>query len=301
VYLFRKNLNGAWESDALEGNVSGEGYVFTSTEGKFIISDFGKSQKLWDWSRDRDQSVDGSYVLSGGKDQLIKYREIETGEERIFDTLEWHTEAVKSISVSFDGRFALSGGADNKIKLWDVVSGKCLRTFEGHNGSVNSVCFSLDGRYALSGSDDCTLMFWEIFSGKRLFTLTGSEFPITSVFLTPDCGVAFSGGSNGLKLWMLDWELEEKQPSDWDEGARPFMEMFLRSHSFRYEKMMGESNKLEMDTDKSTEFRSNYILTEEDFQELLYLLGCAGYGWLRPEGVRQELERMIKELKSKFS
>jgi WD40 repeat protein/serine/threonine protein kinase len=301
VYLFRKNLNGAWESDALEGNVSGEGYVFTSTEGKFIISDFGKSQTLWDWSRDRDQSVDGSYVLSGGKDQLIKYREIETGEERIFDTLEWHTDVVKSISVSFDGRFALSGGADNKIKLWDVVSGKCLRTFEGHKGSVNSVCFSLDGRYALSGSDDCTLMFWDIFSGKCLFTMAGSKFPVSSVFLTPDCGVAFWGRGNGLKLWLLDWELEEQQPSDWDAGARPFVEMFLRSHSSRYEKMMGESNKLEMDTDKSTEFRSNYILTEEDFQELLYLLGCVGYGWLRPEGVRQELERMIKELKSKFS
>jgi WD40 repeat protein len=305
VHLLRKNLNGAWESDALEGNVSGEGYVFISTEGKFILSDVSKSLKLWDWSRARDQSecvsVDGSYILSGGKDQLIKYTEVETGEERIFDTLEWHTEPVKSISVSFDGRFALSGGADNKIKLWDVVSGKCLRTFEGHKGSVNSVCFSLDGHYALSGSDDCTLMFWETFSGKRLFTMAGSKFPVNSAYLTPDCGVAFSGGRNGLKLWILDWELEEKQPSDWDEGARPFMEMFLRSHRYRYEKMMNESNKLERDTDKSTEFRSNYILTEEDFQELLYLLGCAGYGWLRPDGVRQELEKMTKELKSKFS
>ena len=35
--------------------------------------------------------------------------------------------------------------------------------------------------------------------------------------------------------------------------------------------------------------------TEDDFQRLLYTLGCAGYGWLRPEGVRRELERMAAE------
>src|SRR5262249_51107221 len=32
-----------------------------------------------------------------------------------------------------------------------------------------------------------------------------------------------------------------------------------------------------------------------DFQHLLYTLGCAGYGWLRPEGVRQIMEQMARE------
>jgi len=31
---------------------------------------------------------------------------------------------------------------------------------------------------------------------------------------------------------------------------------------------------------------------QEDFQRLLYTLGCAGYSWLRPEGARRELEKM---------
>jgi WD40 repeat protein len=300
VHLLRRRLNGAWESDALEGNVSGEGYVFASKEGRFVISDIGKSPKLWDWYRGRDQSVcfsvDGSFVLSGGKDRLIKFRKKESGIERIFDTLEWHTEAVKGISVSFDGRFALSGGADKRVKVWDVASGKCLRTFEGHKGSVNSVCFSLDGHYALSGSDDCTLKFWDIFSDKCLFTMAGNEFPASAVFLTPDCGVAFSEGRHGLKLWQLDWELEERQAGDWDEGARPFVKTYLRSHRSRCRAMINESRKLEIDTGEPPEFHGDSILTEEDFEDLFYLLGCAGYGWLRSEGVRQELEKIAKDL-----
>jgi len=35
--------------------------------------------------------------------------------------------------------------------------------------------------------------------------------------------------------------------------------------------------------------------TEDDFQRLLKTLGQAGYGWLRPEGVRAQLETMGRE------
>lgn len=31
-----------------------------------------------------------------------------------------------------DGRVLASGDEDDKIKLWDVASGKMLRTFAGH-------------------------------------------------------------------------------------------------------------------------------------------------------------------------
>jgi len=39
--------------------------------------------------------------------------------------------------------------------------------------------------------------------------------------------------------------------------------------------------------------------TDEDFEKLIYTLGCAGYGWLRPEGVKQKLEQMAANLDSK--
>ncbi len=39
-------------------------------------------------------------------------------------------------------------------------------------------------------------------------------------------------------------------------------------------------------------FPNPSFTTEDDFKQLLYTLGCAGYGWLRPEGVRRELETL---------
>jgi len=54
----------------------------------------------------------------------------------------------------------LSGSEDGTLELWDVETGKCIRTFEGHWAKVMSVSFSPDGRYVLSGSEDGTLELW---------------------------------------------------------------------------------------------------------------------------------------------
>ena len=54
-----------------------------------------------------------------------------------------HTGGVNSVCFSPDGRYILSGSSDNLIKLWDVETGKEVRTFKGHILWANSVSFSL--------------------------------------------------------------------------------------------------------------------------------------------------------------
>ena len=47
------------------------------------------------------------------------------------------------------------------IKLWDIFTGKEIKTFKGHTESVQSVAFSSNGKYALSGSRDHTIKIWD--------------------------------------------------------------------------------------------------------------------------------------------
>jgi serine/threonine protein kinase len=165
---------------------------------------------------------------------------------------------------------------------------KCLRTFEGHKDNVNSVCFSPDGRYALSGSGDIedvdhTLKLWDVETGECLRTFEGHKHWVNSVSFSPDGRYALSGsGDKTLKLWALDWELEEKEPQDWDEGARPYLETFLTLHTPYGPDGLTRQGKPQW--------------TEEDFQKLLQELGYRGYGWLRPEGVRRKLEELRNNL-----
>ena len=80
---------------------------------------------------------------------------------------------VTSVAIAPDGRTALSGSVDKTLKLWDLASGKELRTFTGHSDVVSSVAIAPDGRTALSGSWDKTLKLWDLASGKELRTFTG--------------------------------------------------------------------------------------------------------------------------------
>ena len=52
---------------------------------------------------------------------------------------------------------------------------------------------------------------------------------MTSVCLAFDGRYALASGSEDktLKLYVLDWQLEDRPPADWDEGARPHLEVFL--------------------------------------------------------------------------
>jgi WD40 repeat protein len=246
--------------------------------------------------------------------------------DRCLPTFEGHADAVTAVALDFTGRYALSGGGfsipqhttgrlvqSGPIHLWEVATGRCLSRFAGHAGAVTSVCLSLDARYALSGGTDRTIKLWETASGQCLRTFAGHLDAVTAVALSADGRFALSGSADRtLKLWVLDWELEDKQPADWDEGARPYLETFLRIQTPRIialpedrrrtvkEIMHLPLSRLFMSAPAEKEGletlrrRGKPRWSENDWQRLLHLLGCAGYGWLRPEVVRSRLKRIAR-------
>jgi hypothetical protein len=150
----------------------------------------------------------------------------------------------------------------------------------------------MDARFALSGSDDKTMKLWELEGGRCLSTLE-HEDAVTSVGLSADGQYAISTwGRNAITVWFLDWDLEENEPADWDEGARPYLDIFLRAHQPYAASLPKGHQRIDEDVTLALTRRGRPVWSEENFQKFLYTLGCAGYGWLRPEGVRNELKRM---------
>lgn len=60
--------------------------------------------------------------------------------------------AMFCVAFSPDSKLLVAGGNGKVARLWDVESGKLLRTFEGHQTPVWCVAFSADGKYLLTGS-----------------------------------------------------------------------------------------------------------------------------------------------------
>jgi len=120
-------------------------------------------------------------------------------------TLLGHTANVLGVGLSRDGNTALSASEDNTLKVWDVESGRELRTLAGHTNAVRGVALSADGRLAVSASEDNTLKVWEVESGRELRTLIGHTNIVRDVALTPDGQVAVSASEdNTVKIWEVE-------------------------------------------------------------------------------------------------
>ena len=77
------------------------------------------------------------------------------------------------MAVTADGKLAVSASEDNTLKVWDLETGRALRTLEGHSDSVSGVAVTADGKRAVSASGDKTLKVWDLETGRALRTLEG--------------------------------------------------------------------------------------------------------------------------------
>ncbi|CAK0805164.1 unnamed protein product [Prorocentrum cordatum] len=118
---------------------------------------------------------------------------------------EEHSDMELSILQSYCGQrpkmqaaTALSGSEDNTLKLWELSTGRCLRTLEGHTDEV--MCVTAHGKDgALSGSQDKALKLWELSTGRCL--RTGHTGWMNCVTAPGEDGALVGSEGNALKLW----------------------------------------------------------------------------------------------------
>ena len=103
-----------------------------------------------------------------------------------------------SNSSSHPAPVLLSGSLDNTIKVWNVETGKPLKTLFGHIEGV----WAVDGGplRVVSGSHDRTIKIWERETGRCQTTLVGHRGAVTCLSLADDKIV--SGSDDGdLRIW----------------------------------------------------------------------------------------------------
>lgn len=113
-----------------------------------------------------------------------------------------HNSGVCTVALSPDRQMVLSGSWDNTLKLWDMATGREIRTFRGHSSWISAAAFSPDGHAILSGSGDGTLKLWDIATGRETFTCRGHSYGVTCAAFSPDGQTILSGSADStLKLW----------------------------------------------------------------------------------------------------
>jgi len=75
--------------------------------------------------------------------------------------LKGHVSLVLAARFSNDGRWIISGSNDLTIRVWEVSTGRCIRTFRGHTHSVRGVYLTPNGARLLSLSGNNGLRLWD--------------------------------------------------------------------------------------------------------------------------------------------
>lgn len=133
----------------------------------------------------------GKQLATGYSDGSVRLWDLETG--NALWTVQTHNAmaGVTALVFSSDGAYLTTasgwkygpGTGDNEAKIWDVETGRLVRTLEGHSHWICSVAFSPDGRRIATISRDGTAKIWDRDSGLDLLTISGGA---SAIAFSPD-------------------------------------------------------------------------------------------------------------------
>ncbi|MCD9019563.1 caspase family protein [Parachryseolinea silvisoli] len=106
-----------------------------------------------------------------------------------------HELAVMTVAVSPDSNYIATGSKDKAAKLWEISTGREVRSFLGHEATVTSLAFTPNGQYLLSGSYDKTIRLWEVKTGREIAVITTIDF-VGDVAIDPQMRFFVHTGTN---------------------------------------------------------------------------------------------------------
>jgi WD40 repeat protein len=113
-----------------------------------------------------------------------------------------HTKGILSVHFSPIPGYVVTGSWDGTARLWEIESGKIIRTFANHKDVVLATAVSPDGNYVLTGSYDKTARLWAANPDHDARTIHAVTGRINLVNFLPDGkSILSSSADNSVRLW----------------------------------------------------------------------------------------------------
>ena len=111
----------------------------------------------------------------------------------------------RGVVFSPDGKMLTAAGfhMDKLVALWDVRTGKRLRTFEGQTEwEADATAISPDGKLLASTATDKQILVWDIATGQLRLRLKNQPYRVSALAFSPDSAtLAGGGGEKAIRLW----------------------------------------------------------------------------------------------------
>lgn len=194
-----------------------------SPDGKMLASGSFQEVRIWDTLTGAELkklegfadrvvaltfSPDNKLIATAGgaatEDGEVKIFDVTTGKQTL-EVKGAHSDTAFGVSFSPDGKMLASCGADKFVKIFEMPSGKFIKSFEGHTHHVMDVGWKNDGKFLVSCGADNAIKVWDFEKGEQSKTIAGHTKQIsrlqfvgvTPTFLT-------CSGDKTLRLWNAD-------------------------------------------------------------------------------------------------
>jgi WD40 repeat protein len=142
---------------------------------------------------------DGKTVLTSGSDRVLRFWDVGTGRQVRSVKLQGTAGPGRCVTLSPDGKMLAAHHGGN-IVLWEVESGKELKTLPAPKIGLGFLYFSPDGKTLGVGRGDWRVSFWDWAAGKeREFPLAFRPRPVVEWHMDS----SFHGGFSPDGKWFV--------------------------------------------------------------------------------------------------
>ena len=119
-----------------------------------------------------------------------------------------HELAVVCVAISPDSNYVATGSRDKSAKLWEMSTGREIRSFLAHEATVTTIAFTPDGKTLITGSNDKTIRLWDVITGNEIHSISTDDI-ITDLAVDPQqnffavAGYGNSGYGDSLTIYDL--------------------------------------------------------------------------------------------------
>ncbi len=191
-----------------------------SPDGKYVASGSFQEVAIWDvktgllrhkitglahYVTALTFSPDGKMLAIGGGVPA------EDGEIKVFDTGAWklatdiksgHSDTVYGVCFNPESKLLATCSADKFIKVWELPSGKFLKSMEGHTHHVLDIGWQGDGKLLASAGADNTVKVWSYETGEQVRTINAHGKQVTRLlFIGKSAQFATCSGDTQIKYF----------------------------------------------------------------------------------------------------
>lgn len=194
-----------------------------SPDGKTLVSGSFKEVVFWDVEKGTIKhkltdfadrvvalhfSSDGKYLATGGgaptEDGELKVWNAETF-KLVVEIKPSHSDTVFGVCFSPDNTKLASCGADKFVKVFEIPSGKFLKSFEGHTNHVMDVGWKPDGKILASAGADNNVKIWDYEKGEQVRTIRAHQNQATRlVFVGKTPTFVTASGDKNVGMFNAD-------------------------------------------------------------------------------------------------